>query len=81
MTDIAERLARIEERGKHRDEKLTELTDTVKGIDSKLDAIRDSHIANASAMKTHKIWMGGIAGAAGALAGFFVKYFPSGLPK
>lgn len=81
MTDIAERLARIEERGKHRDEKMDDLTEAVRQIDKKLDDIRDSHIANASAMKTHKVWMGGIAGVAGAMAGFFVKYFPAGLPK
>lgn len=81
MTDVAERLARIEERGKHRDETLGELKRVVSAMDIKLDDIRDSHIANASAMKTHKLWMGGIAGIAGALAGFFVKYFPAGIPK
>lgn len=81
MTEIAERLARIEEGSKHRDEKLSDLAESVKSIDKKLDEIRDTHIANASSMRTHKVWMGGIAGAAGALAGFLVKYFPGGLPK
>ena len=81
MSDIAERLARIEEGSKHRDEKLSDLTETVKSIDKKLDEIRDAHIANASSMRTHKIWMGGIAGTAGAIAGFLAKYFPAGIPK
>jgi hypothetical protein len=81
MTDVLSRLARIEEHGKYRDEILQEIRETQKATDEKIDKLTEVHIANMAAMKTHKMWMGGIAGVAGALAGFFVKYFPSGLPK
>ena len=81
MTDVLSRLARIEERGLNRDEKLNQIAASQAVLDEKIDKLTTVHIENMAAMRTHKMWMGGIAGAAGALAGFFVKYFPSGLPK
>lgn len=81
MTDVLSRLARIEERGIHRDEKLNQIASAQIVLDEKIDKLTAVHIENMATMKTHKLWMGGLAGVAGALAGFFVKYFPSGIPK
>lgn len=83
MSEIVERLARIEERSKIRDEKINEVADSVRAIDLKLDEIRDAHIANAGAMKAHKFWVGGIAAAVSGSIAILAKVLPftNGFPR
>lgn len=76
MNEIAERLARMEERGLHRDEKINEVVASVRAIDTKLDEIRDKHIANAASMKAHKFWVGGIAAAVSGGIAILAKAIP-----
>lgn len=83
MSEIVERLARIEERGKIRDEKINEMGHCIRAIDSKLDEIRDAHISNAGAMKAHKFWVGGIAAAVSGGVAILAKVLPftNGFPR
>lgn len=85
MTDVLSRLARIEERGLNRDEKLNQIAASQSVLDEKIDKLTAVHLENIGKMKAHKIWIGGLSSVVGAvagtLAGFMVKYFPGGIPS
>lgn len=76
MSEVVERLARIEERGINRDARLDR-------IETKLDTLVTAHTENVGSMKAHKFWVGGIAAAVSGGVAILAKVLPftNGFPR
>lgn len=74
--DFYERLARIEERAIHRDEKLNDIAE-------KVDKLYVAFVEGKGVMKAGRIMVAAIGAAGGAAATMFIKLMPftSSLPK